>query len=78
MNSMPESIAPIWTDGVTTSDASIDRAATTRANSQHPTGRRTEAGKLRSSLNALVTCMSVRSGESEPNLPYVTCATALP
>src|SRR5579864_7332267 len=31
----------------------IDRASVNRANSQHSTGPRTEAGKLRSSLNAL-------------------------
>src|ERR1700682_1926582 len=32
---------------------STDRAATNRANSQHSTGPRTEAGKQRSALNAL-------------------------
>jgi len=59
--SMPESLVPIWTDGVTTGDASTDRAATNRANSQHSTGPRTEAGKLRSSLNALTHGLTSRT-----------------
>ncbi len=38
---------------VPVSDRTIDRAAVNRANAQHSTGPRTEAGKQRSSLNAL-------------------------
>jgi len=45
----------ITTDETQTNNESpaIDRAAINRANSQHSTGPRTEAGKQRSSLNAL-------------------------
>jgi len=34
-------------------DRTIDRAVINRANAQHSTGPRTEAGKQRASLNAL-------------------------
>src|ERR1700719_1253455 len=39
--------------GPNTIDRAINRAAVNRANAQHSTGPRTEAGKQRSSLNAL-------------------------
>lgn len=45
---MPDSPAPNWFERYAAS-----RAATNQANAQHSTGPRTQAGKLRSSLNAL-------------------------
>ena len=44
---MPDSTAPTWIARAS------NRAAVNRANSQHSTGPRTRAGKLRSSLNAV-------------------------
>jgi hypothetical protein len=46
--------SPNYTNGLATTDPAQDhRAIVNRANAQHSTGPRTDAGKQRSSLNAL-------------------------